>query len=66
MHAYNLRILFLDCNKNSSAPPQSANSSSRMMIMGPNTPPIRLVYMFMSLTTIFFDSTEAGIVDEFT
>ena len=58
--------MFLDLSKNSSTPPHIANSSSRMMIMDPNTPPIMLACMFMSLTTIFFDSTEAGIMEEFT
>ena len=57
-------ILFLEHNKNSSAPPQGANNSSRMMIIDPNTPPIMVACMFMSLLMTFSDPIEAEVVNK--
>ena len=65
MHAYDLGILYLDCNRNSSAPPQSANNSSRMMIMDPSTPPIMFVCMFLpAISSEDPVIIEVGVVNE--
>ena len=58
--------MFLDLNKNSSAPPHIANKSSRITIIDPNTPLIMLAFIFSSPMTLLSDPTEAGIMEEFT
>ena len=57
--------MFLEHNKCNSAPPHSANKSSRITIIDPNTPPIMFALMFLSPVILFSDPTEAGIMEEF-
>ena len=67
MHTYILGIVFLEHNKNSSAPPHSTNNSTRMMITDPSTPPTMFVCMFISLPAISSEDPviiEVGVVNE--